>query len=135
MEKAHLCPKEENDWFKKNSMRSYLRNMYPDPDDAIDHPTNAVALSKQLHTVFDQKVFVIVMKENTWTTHFLRPTYDVGKQYHNMIVTINAGVSTPFLLARLAWEVFPLVKQFLVSGLSRWVKLCSVDKTGRTTWV
>ena len=134
-EKAHLCPKQEKDWFKKNHMRSYIRNQYADPDDAIDHPTNAVAMRKELHTAFNQKVFVLVMKENTWTTHFLRPTYEFGDEYHNMSVTINPGVSTQFLLARLAWAVFPLVKQFLVSGLNRWVKICSVDKTGRTTWI
>ena len=134
-EKAHLCPRQEKDWFKKNHMRSYIRNQYADPDDAIDHPTNAVAMCKELHTAFDQKVFVLVMKENTWTTHFLRPTYEFGDEYHNMSVTINPGVSTQFILARLAWAIFPLVKQFLVSGLNRWVKMCSVDKTGRTTWV
>ena len=134
-EKAHLCPRQEKDWFKKNHMRTYIRNQYPDPDDAIDHPTNAVALRKELHTAFDQKVFIFVMKENAWTIHFLRPTYEYGEEYHNMRVTINPGVSTQFLLARLAWAIFPLVKQFLVSGLNRWVKVCSVDKTGRTTWV
>ena len=134
-EKAHLCPRQEKDWFEKNHMRSYIRNQYPDPDDAIDHPTNAVALRKELHTAFDQKVFVFVMKENTWTTHFLRPTYEFGEECHNMSVTISPGVSTQFLFARLAWAIFPLVKQFLVSGLNRWVTMRSVDKTGRTTWV
>ena len=134
-EKAHLCPRQEKDWFKKNHMRSYIRNQYMDPDDAIDHPSNAVAMRKELHTAFDQKVFVFVMKENGWTTHFLRPTYEFGGEYHNMSVTINPGVSTQFLFARLAWAIFPLAKQFLVSGLNRWVKMCSVDKTGRTTWV
>ena len=134
-ETAHLCPRHEKDWFKKNHMHAYIRNQYPDPDDAIDHPTNVVALRKELNTAFDQKVFVFVMKENTWTTHFLRPTYEFGKEYHNMSVTLNPGVSTQFLLARLAWAIFPLVKQFLVSGLNRWVIICSVDRTGRTTWV
>ena len=49
-----------------------------------------------------------------------------------MSVTINPGVSTQLLLARLAWAVFPSAKQILVSGLNRWVKMCSVDKSGRT---
>ncbi|KAM0800620.1 hypothetical protein BDR22DRAFT_775894, partial [Usnea florida] len=134
-EKAHLCPKQEKDWFTKNHMRSYIQNHYTDPDDAIDHPSNAVAMREELHTVFDQKIFVFMWKENAWTTHFLRPTYEFGEEYHSKSVTINSGVSTQFLLARLAWAVFPLAKQFLVSGLNRWITMCSVDKSGRTKWV
>ena len=31
--------------------------------------------------------------------------------------------------------VFALAKQFPVLGLTRWVKMCSVDKSGRKRWV
>ena len=134
-EKAYLCPRQEKDWFKKNHMHAYVRNQYPDPEDAIDQPTNALAMREELHTAFDQKAFVFVMKENTWTTHFLRPTYEFREEYHNMPVTINPGVSTQFLLARLAWAIFPFAKRFLVSGRNRWVLMYSVDTSGRTTWV
>ena len=63
--------------------------------------------------------------------HFIKPSFDLGKKYHNIQIDLSEGVSTHFLYARLAWAIFPYISPFLTSRSKRWVWLQVLDKEGR----
>jgi hypothetical protein len=56
-------------------------------------------------------------------SHFLTPTSDLGPEYHNTTVKIPYSVHPAFLLARLAWTIFPSIRNFLIRGEKRLVIL------------
>ncbi|KAL6713019.1 hypothetical protein ACLMJK_009415 [Lecanora helva] len=133
-ETCHLCPKKELPWFQRNNMRLYNTNSFLAADDLVNDTSNMVALRRDLHKAFDERFLSFVWKEHGWTTHFIKPTKDLGLQYHNMPVSLSDGISTQFLYTRLAWAVFPLVKTFLVSASKRWVTLRVIEKDGKAKW-
>ncbi|KEQ57882.1 uncharacterized protein M437DRAFT_29481, partial [Aureobasidium melanogenum CBS 110374] len=122
VERAHLCPRSEVDWFDKNGMAQYNMNGQLVRDAVIDDITNAIALRSDLHTTFDAAKFVVVPKQDTWVAHFTHLTNDLGKLYHNTPVAIDKEVSANCLLARFAWAIFPLVSKFLMAGAARQVR-------------
>jgi len=119
VERAHLCPRSEVDWFDKNGMAQYNMNGQLVRDAVIDDITNAIALRSDLHTTFDAAKFVVVPKQDAWVAHFTHLTNDLGKLYHNTAVAIDKEVSANCLLARFAWAIFPLVSKFLMAGAAR----------------
>ena len=121
LDKAHLSPKHKIDWFRANSMERY--NQYPSdsPKAFTEDPANAIALRHDIHEGFDKQWFAIVRKEGVWTAHFVKRTVSMGGRYHNMRVDIHEGVSTQFLLARLAWTAFSLLRPFRQSVYNRYV--------------
>ncbi|KAL9029980.1 MAG: hypothetical protein Q9196_001846 [Gyalolechia fulgens] len=125
LEHAHLCPKEEVQWFQTNSMTAYNTNLALTGTYLLDDVANAVALRPDIHKEFDQAGYVFVQKQEKWTVHFLRPTYNLGRAYHNIPVDLKSQVSPEFLLARFAWAIFPLVRLFLHGGLRRALYLCA----------
>ena len=123
VEKAHLCPKQEFPWFISNGMGKYNDNRDLSGGWLMDDRTNAVLLRQDLHSSFDDRKFVVVPTVSGWIVHFLEWTKDQGPMYHNTPVSIHAGVSPSFLLARFAWAIFPLMRNFLDQGLSRKLRL------------
>jgi hypothetical protein len=122
VERAHLCPRSEVNWFDKNGMAQYNMNSQLVRDAVIDDITNAIALRSDLHTTFDAAKFVVVPKQDAWVAHFTHLTNDLGKLYHNTVVAIDQEVSSNCLLARFAWAIFPLVSKFLMTGAARQVR-------------
>ena len=133
-ETCHLCPKKELLWFQGNQMSSYNTNMFLNTDDSVNDTSNMIALRQDLHRALDERFLVFVWKEHGWTTHFIKPTKDLGRQYHNMPVTLSDGISTQFLYVRLAWAVFPLLSAFLFSAGKRWVIVRALEKDGGAIW-
>lgn len=123
IERAHLCPKNELDWFRENGMRKYNTRRDISGDLSTDDMANAIALRPDLHRAFNDCKFAIARKDGQWSAHFLETTNELGSMYHNRPVEIAAGISAEFLLARFAWAIFPLVKAFMEQGPERLVKL------------
>lgn len=122
MERAHLCPSNEQAWFRLNHMSQYNMNQRLSPEYSTDDTSNALALRPDIHWAFDDGTFAIVPKEGSWVPHFFRSTHDLGPRYHNMTLALNSGISVQHLLARFAWAIFPLVRNFLQGGGDRAVK-------------
>jgi hypothetical protein len=59
--------------------------------------------------------------------HFIDLTNTLGRLYHNGAVALDPGISPNFLLARFAWAVFPLVRQFLEVGVARTLRLRVIE--------
>lgn len=87
----------------------------------VDDTANALALRSDIHLSFDVGTFVFTRKLDQWVSHFLTPTSDLGPEYHNTTVKIPYSVHPAFLLARLAWTIFPSIRNFLIRGEKRLV--------------
>lgn len=122
IERAHLCPRNELDWFRKNGMRRYNLRLDISGDVITDDIANALAMRPDIHRAFDDCKFALVRKSGRWTVHFLEKTYDLGRMYHNRPIDI-AGFSPEFVLTRFAWAIFPFVKAFMEQGPERLVKV------------
>ncbi|KAI9767691.1 MAG: hypothetical protein M1840_005563 [Geoglossum simile] len=131
VQRAHLCPREENSWFLSNEMERYNLNGILPRDYLIDDLNNVMALRSDLHSALDRRVFAFVPKpiappgspSSKTTTHFvthvLQQTSEIGPFYHNASILPVHGVPSEFLLARFAWAIFPSLIPFLSSGKER----------------
>lgn len=72
LERAHLCPRSEIDWFQTNGMDQYNNQLELPGDVITDDMANAIALKMDLYKALDQSHFVIVRKRGQWVAHFLR---------------------------------------------------------------
>ena len=123
IQRAHLCPRNELDWFQKNGMLQYNARLKISGDVVTDDMANALAMRADIHRAFDECKFALVRKAGRWVAHFLETTYELGRIYHNRPINVTAGVAPEFLLARFAWSIFPLIKGFMEHGPKRLVKI------------
>jgi hypothetical protein len=79
LEGAHLCPRNEYPWFRRNGMAKYNLNRQLTMKDFTNDTSNVIALRADVHRVFDAYGFVLVRKGSNWVTHFLGSTVDLGK--------------------------------------------------------
>ena len=122
-ERAHLCPRNEIIWFRKNGMASYNIRQGISGNHLTDDIANALAMRPDIHKAFDACKFAIVRKNRQWVAHFLATTDSMGIKFHNMPINVPAVVRSEFILARFAWVIFPAVKSFMEFGPPRLVKV------------
>jgi hypothetical protein len=122
LEDAHIIPQNPTDekWFYDNGMAEY---------GTIQSSMNTIKFKVDVHQHFDRKPkFAIVPKYNVMVAHIFScqsmEAREAIELYHNVPVTIDEQ-SPYFLLARLAWTIFPLLETFLRKG----VKRCLLRKT------
>ncbi|KAJ9654759.1 hypothetical protein H2201_008950 [Coniosporium apollinis] len=123
VEKAHLCPQSEAEWFRINGMGDYNLNDTLADEVITDDISNAIGLRPDIHKAFDDRRFVIVRKHGQWVVHFINLTQNLGRRYHNIPLKLQTGVSARCLLIRFAWAIFPSVKKFLTRGASHAVRI------------
>ncbi|KAF8539796.1 hypothetical protein BDD12DRAFT_980730 [Trichophaea hybrida] len=106
LESAHLIPREESFWYESNSMAQYALNPVS-PTNPTTNVANLITLREDLHSIFDQRFFVLVPKGSAFHVHFLLPTEDLSPIYHNREVRgLISVVSPEFIFARFAWAIF-----------------------------
>jgi hypothetical protein len=115
---AHVCPRSEHDWFKRNSMRTYNTNRNLTDAASRDDERNGFLLRWDLHAALDDKEFVIVPKAGRWVVHVIEDD-ELAKLYHNVPLHDISPVAPEFLLARFAWAIFPCLREFLDAALAR----------------
>jgi HNH endonuclease len=130
LERAHLCPQWEKDWFNSNDLQDYNSTMGLAGRSWIDDRANSIALRKDIHGLFDTGSFVFVRKRGNWVAHCLRVTNEFGPMYHNRVVSIHEGVSPHFLLARFAWAIFRFATRMFGTNELRLIRLRVPDKEG-----
>jgi hypothetical protein len=123
IECAYLCPRSELPWFRQQEMERYNTRQSMAGAALVDDLANALTLRSDIQTEFDRGTFVFTRKRGAWVSHFLDSTCHLGAGHHNVDVEIPSGVHQAFLLARVAWAVFPLVSNFLLRGDKRLVRL------------
>ena len=129
LERAHLCPRSESEWFSSNRMEQYNLSMQVEP--AVDDSANGISMRSDLHNAFDvYKKFVIAPKGSQWAVHFLEPTMDIGNLYHNCPLDLSVSISPQFLLSRFAWAIFPKVRAFLRTNSTKAIKVPVMTEHG-----
>jgi len=123
IERAHLCPRSEVEWFTQQEMDRYNISRSLVGAGLVDDTANALALRSDIHSSFDAGMFVFARKLDQWVSHFLAPTSNLGPEHHNTTVEIPPTVHPAFILARFAWAVFPGIRNFLIRGEKRLVTL------------
>ncbi|TKA45111.1 hypothetical protein B0A49_12862 [Cryomyces minteri] len=118
VEKAHLCPQSEAEWFRINGMGDYNLNDNLADEVITDDISNAIGLRPDIHKAFEDRRFIIVRKRDQWVVHFTNLTQNLGHRYHNTPLKLRTGASSRCLLIRFAWAIFPSVKKFLTRGAS-----------------
>ncbi|KAI9824529.1 MAG: hypothetical protein M1826_007319 [Phylliscum demangeonii] len=107
VQRAHLVPQTEWEWFAINRLRNYNHDTIVEGMAATDDVRNAVPLCVHIHMSFDDKAFGIVPKQGQWRTHYLTETRSLSRMHHNTTIQLDPIVSPAFVLARLAWAVLP----------------------------
>lgn len=121
-EHAHLIPRSEQQWYIQNRMSRYA-NIRPDAE-FIDDTSNAILLRSDIHSLFDQKRFVIVPKADNFVIHILASgSLELINCYHNVTLQPLTGVATEYLFARFAWSIFAYSTPFLLNSLKRTLSL------------
>ena len=136
LEVAHLCPSNVDVWWRANRMVKYCKNRSLPSNSVTADVNNAIALRKDIHHIMDDQKFAIVPKADAWKLHFFGPTKILGGKYHNRAVQqLSPEVSAAFILARLAWTVFPLARDFMEAGPRRRIKVRSELRELNDYWV
>jgi hypothetical protein len=125
VETAHIVPANPSDvkWWNDNGMSQYGER---------DSIKNTIRFKVDVRQVFDRKPrFAIVPKNGALIAHIFRATEDAEEAvrlYHNVPLQFFEGVQMEFLLARLAWTVFPCLEILFSSGKRR--KVSRIGENG-----
>ncbi|KAK1827133.1 hypothetical protein QBC39DRAFT_183271 [Podospora conica] len=106
LEKAHIIPAAQQQWWKDNHMNNYATR----PADAhfTHYRENIIRLRQDVHTLWDAHRIALVPKQGAWVVHVLfnDTTNELQALYHNQQLQPVAGVAREYLLARFAMAVF-----------------------------
>ncbi|KAH8890487.1 hypothetical protein GQ53DRAFT_177621 [Thozetella sp. PMI_491] len=125
LEKAHLVPREEQAWFNQNGMRAYGGDTEPNN---IDTPSNLISIRADLHTLFDQRWFVVFPCPEYRVYVIQQRASRIVNDIHDVPVCLS-GVVAPFLFTRFAWAVLFAVKGFVTGQQSRKVRVRNTKTT------
>ncbi|KAK3615766.1 hypothetical protein LTR56_026391 [Elasticomyces elasticus] len=147
-EYAHIIPKSEGDWFARNNLgRKYGSLGRHAGEDRKDDSDNIILLRSDVHTMWDNRDFVLVPKcicggddagltgrRIAFVAHVLHESTELLALYHNL-ETQPLAVPKQYFLARLGRAIFPSMKDFLLAGRPRLLTVIDVD-TGisETAW-
>ena len=131
VEVAHLCPRNEIDWFTRNHMYRWNSVQGLDGDSLTNDPSNLLLLRADLHKSFDQRHFIFFPKcANSYVIHMLAQTLDIGQLYHNVRLASIPKCNLRFLYTRFAWAILPLLSGFLSAPGTR--RVVRIDNAGKT---
>ncbi|KAH8745215.1 hypothetical protein F5883DRAFT_439186 [Diaporthe sp. PMI_573] len=123
LHKCHIIPSAQAQWFTANAMVNYGHD-----HKLVNDGGNIVHMQHNLHSIWDDNVFALVPKGDTWTIHVLAvPTYPIlefADAWHNVSLRKGAldGNSEAYLFAKFAQAVFMLLKPFVAySAVDRYV--------------
>ncbi|KAF8418167.1 hypothetical protein EV426DRAFT_680900 [Tirmania nivea] len=93
-------------------MNTFNLNQRLSSENITSDVSNCLLLREDIHCVFDEAIFVISPKNGKYVSHFLQPTTNLGRLYHNCEAW-ELGVRAEFLHARFAWAIFQLHGAFV----------------------
>jgi hypothetical protein len=83
-EVAHICPREESDWFFANGMSRWNNDTSLGEQSVIDDHANLILMRSDIHKAFDDGKFILYPKDVTgFSLHIMEPSLDLGILYHN----------------------------------------------------
>ncbi|KAK5703150.1 hypothetical protein LTR97_004099 [Elasticomyces elasticus] len=146
-EYAHVIPKGERDWFARNGMGRYGNLRQDTGENRQGDSDNIILLRSDVRDMWDNHDFVFVPKcafdglnagltgkRNAFVAHVLHESTELLALYHNL-ETQPLAVPNQYLMARLAWAIYPAMQDFLLANQKRLLVVRNAD-TGcsETTW-
>ena len=129
VELAHLCPRNEIEWFLRNQMYCWNSVQGLDGDSLTNDSSNVLLLYADLHKPFDQRHFIFFPKcADSYVIHMLAPTPDFGQLYHKARLAPIPQCNPHFVYTRFAWAILPLLSGFLSKPGTR--RVVRVDDKG-----
>ncbi|TGJ79475.1 hypothetical protein E0Z10_g9292 [Xylaria hypoxylon] len=113
IDKCHLVPKYQEDWYHKNGMARYRSTGSLD----IDDPANLCILRKDIYAALDNFIFAVVPKRYGFVVHALQvwgPWSEFAVEFHD--VPFCGAVNVNYLFARFAAAIFMLIKPFVTNA-------------------
>jgi hypothetical protein len=116
VERAHLCPRNELDWFRKNGMRWYNARLDTSGDVITGDIANALAMRSDIHRAFGERNFALARKSGRWTINEIVKTLDLAG--FEKITATSRGRSTSPKKRKAAGTLPPVaeVKRFCKSS-------------------
>lgn len=119
IERAHLIPTEDKEWFSNNAMGTYDPHPASDPSDC---PANCIVLDRSLHAVFDRRLWAFVPRHSRFAvqTICLPETITYGMlsefvhEYHGRHMRRIDQTQVEYLFPRFAWAALCLIKGFIL---------------------
>ncbi|KAI0113330.1 hypothetical protein F4814DRAFT_421468 [Daldinia grandis] len=108
LERAHIIPSSEHEWYRVNAMHFYSGAN-------IDALENSLTLRKDVHHLWDKKMGIILFpRQHEGTYHLVSHAFktcpasnmEVEQQYHNLECQELYNVRREYLFARFAWSIF-----------------------------
>lgn len=115
--KAHLVPSANINWFRINSMRRYEDEQHSMR--FIHNTRNTLTIRSDLHTMWDAHTLAFVPKQGHFVAHVLAAPTPGGREFaaewHNRPVQRNAleDVAKQYMFAKFAQAIFMLLKPFV----------------------
>ena len=125
VQRSHIIPSSERQWFGENSMDQYGNLSGRGGQDVIDKSDNIIPFRADVHQLWDDYQFVVVPRRRsdgslTWAAHAMTNEAEVVELYHR--VPLHPLLApAEYILARLAYDVFPKILGFLQTGKPRWL--------------
>lgn len=118
IERAHIIPRHERQWFKSSEMRDYAHSPDITADAVFDGLANRIGLRSDVHTLWDSHEFVFVPKAaegqgHLLAAHSLVNDAEVVSLYHNIVVHDLDHVPYQYLFARSAIAILSRVPEFI----------------------
>ncbi|KAM3516325.1 hypothetical protein MY11210_000084 [Beauveria gryllotalpidicola] len=125
---VRFIPRTEDAWFAANQMFQYSSRPEAVVTNKTNNPHNAMLMGAQLHSVYDQRQFVVVPKWGAWLVHVLSGTHreELAAVYHNIEPQPLSGLAVEYVFARFAWTVLAQTC-FLEAGVPRRVVVRGKD--------
>ena len=117
---AHICPREESEWFFANGMSRWNNDTSLGEQSLLDDHANLILMRSDIHKAFDDGKFILYPKDATgFSLHVMEPSPDLGILYHNARTHPIVNCRPEFLYARFAWALFRFLSGFLVMPVDR----------------
>lgn len=118
-EVAHLCPEQEKVWYLQNSMFRYNSNHSLNHRVILNDTNNLMLLRSDLHKAFDDRLFFLYPKRDSFVVHAMEYVEDIVPLYHNTRTHPITYCRPQFIYARFAWTIFGGITAFLGGGVAR----------------
>ncbi|KAH6668239.1 hypothetical protein B0J14DRAFT_442569, partial [Halenospora varia] len=119
-EVAHICPREESEWFFANGMSRWNNDTSLGEQSLLDDHANLILMRSDIHKAFDDGKFILYPKDATgFSLHIMEPSLDLGILYHNARTHPIVNCRPEFLYARFAWSLFRFLSGFLAMPADR----------------
>lgn len=127
---AHILPVMEDSWFVQQGMDRYTSIDGRSGRDLIFSDGNMTLMRADVHKSWDARRFTIVPQpagsspcSPALTILVTSSSQELHGLYHGLRLQEIRGIPPEYFFARFAWDIFPMLHDFLQAGRARWLAI------------